>query len=65
MALLEDELGNVKSLDFASGSTQPLASSAALGGYLNDMRWMPDGKGLLTTSWERADVAPISFVSYP
>ncbi len=65
MALIEDELGNLKSFVFASGSIQPFASSAALGGYLNEMRWMPDGKGLLTTSWERADVAPISFLSYP
>jgi serine/threonine protein kinase len=65
LAVLEDELGNVESLDFASGATRPLASSTALGGYLNDMRWTPNGKGLFTTSWERIDFAPISFLSYP
>jgi serine/threonine protein kinase len=65
LALIEDALGDVKSLDFASSSTLPLASSTALGGYLDDMRWMPNGKGLFTTSWERIDFAPISFLSYP
>jgi serine/threonine protein kinase len=64
-AVLEDALGNVESLDFGSGSTRTVASNAALGGYLNDMRWMPNGKGLFTTEWEQVDVAPVSFLSYP
>jgi Tol biopolymer transport system component len=64
-AVLEDALGNLESLDFSSGSTRALASSAALGGYLNDMQWMPNGKGLFNTEWEKIDVAPVSFLSYP
>jgi serine/threonine protein kinase len=65
LAVVEDEFGGVQSIDFASGAKQTLASSAALGGYLDDMRWTPDGKGLFTTSWERLDYAPIGFLSYP
>jgi hypothetical protein len=64
-AVLEDALGNVESLDFGSGSTRTVASNAALGGYLNDMRWLPNGKGLFATEWEQVDVAPVSFLSYP
>jgi serine/threonine protein kinase len=64
-AVLEDALGNLESLDFGSGSTRTVASNAAVGGYLNDMRWMPNGKGLFTTEWEQVDVAPVSFLSYP
>jgi Tol biopolymer transport system component len=64
-AVLEDALGNVESLDFGSGSTRTLASSAALGGYPNDMQWMPNGKGLFTTEWEKVDFAPVGFLSYP
>ena len=64
-AVLEDELGNVESLEFGSGSTRTVASSAALGGYLNDMQWIPNGKGLFITGWEKIDFAPISFLSYP
>ncbi len=65
LAIVEDQLGGVQSLDFASGSMRTLASSAALGGYLDDMRWTPNGRGLFTTSWERVDFAPIGFLSYP
>ena len=64
-AVLEDSLGNVESLDFGSGSTRTVASSAALGGYLSDMQWIPNGKGLFITSWEKVDFAPVSFLSYP
>ena len=64
-AVLEDALGDVESLDFGSGSTRALASNAALGGYMNDMQWMPNGKGLFTTEWEKVDFAPVSFLSYP
>ena len=64
-AVLEDSLGNVESLDFGSGSTRTVASSAALGGYLNDMQWIPNGKGLFITGWEKIDFAPVSFLSYP
>ncbi len=63
--VLEDALGNVESLDFGSGVTRTVASNAALGGYLNDMRWLPNGKGLFATEWEQVDVAPVSFLSYP
>jgi serine/threonine protein kinase len=64
-AVLEDSLGNVESLEFGSGSTRTVASSAALTGFLNDMQWMPNGKGLFITGWEKVDFAPISFLSYP
>jgi serine/threonine protein kinase len=64
-AVLEDALGNVESLEFGSGSTRTLASSAALGGHLNDMQWIPNGKGLFITAWEKIDFAPVSFLSYP
>ncbi len=29
------------------------------------MQWIPNGKGLFTTEWEKIDVAPVSFLSYP
>jgi serine/threonine protein kinase len=64
-AVLEDALGNVESLEFGSGSTRTVASSTALGGHLNDMQWMPNGKGLFITEWEKIDFAPVSFLSYP
>jgi dipeptidyl aminopeptidase/acylaminoacyl peptidase len=64
-AVLEDALGKIESLEFGSGSTRTVASSAALGGYLNDMQWIPNGKGLFTTEWEKVDFAPVSFLSYP
>jgi serine/threonine protein kinase len=64
-AALQDSLGNVESLEFASGSTRTVASSAALGGYLSDMQWIPNGKGLFITGWEKVDFAPVSFLSYP
>jgi serine/threonine protein kinase len=64
-AVFEDAQGDVESLDFASGSTRVLASNAALGGYMNDMQWTPNGKGLLTTEWEKVDFAPVGFLSYP
>jgi serine/threonine protein kinase len=64
-AVFEDAQGDVESLDFGSGSTRALASNAALGGYMNDMQWMPNGKGLFTTEWEKVDFAPVGFLSYP
>ncbi len=64
-AVLEDSLGNVESLEFGSGSTHTVASSAALSGFLNDMQWIPNGKGLFITGWEKIDFAPVSFLSYP
>ena len=64
-AVLQDALGNVDSLEFGSGSTRTVASSAAMGGYLNDMQWIPNGKGLFITGWEQIDFAPVSFLSYP
>jgi hypothetical protein len=64
-AVLEDGLGNVESLEFGSGSTRTVASSAALGGFLNDMQWIPNGKGLFVTGSEKVDFAPVSFLSYP
>ncbi len=64
-AVLEDQLGNVESVEFGSGSTRTVASPAALGGYLNDMLWIPNGKGLFITGKEKVDFAPISFLSYP
>jgi serine/threonine protein kinase len=64
-AVLEDALGNVKSLNFDSGSTRTVASNSAVGGYLNDMRWIPSEKGLFTTEWEKVDFAPVGFLSYP
>jgi serine/threonine protein kinase len=65
LAVLEDSLGNVESLDFASGSKRTVASSAVLGGYLDDMHWLPNGKGLFITGKEKIDFAPVSFLSYP
>jgi Tol biopolymer transport system component len=64
-AVVENALGDVESLEFGSGSTRKVASSAALGGYLNDMQWIPNGKGLFITGWEKIDFAPVSFLSYP
>jgi serine/threonine protein kinase len=64
-AVLEDALGNVESLEFGSGSTRTVASSAALGGAPNHMQWIPNGKGLFITAWEKIDFAPVSFLSYP
>jgi hypothetical protein len=64
-AVLEDELGNVESLEFGSGSTRTVASSASLSGYPNDMQWIPNGEGLFITEWEKVDVAPVSFIPYP
>jgi serine/threonine protein kinase len=64
-AVLEDSLGDVESLDFGSGATRTVVSFAALGGYLNDLEWIPNGKGLFITGKEKVDFAPISFLSYP
>jgi len=64
-AVLEDSVGNLESLEFGSGSTRTVASSNSLGGYLSDMQWIPSGKGLFMTGWEKVDFAPVSFLSYP
>lgn len=64
-AVLEDTSGNLHSLEFSSGSTRTVASSAALGGHLSDWQWIPNGKGLLTTSMEKVDFAPVGFLSWP
>jgi len=29
------------------------------------MQWIPNGKGLFVTGWEKVDFAPVSFLSYP
>ncbi len=64
-AVLEDAQGDVESLDFGSGSTRAVASNAALGGYLNDMQWMPNGKGLFITGVGKGRLCPgqLSFLS--
>lgn len=64
-ALLEDAFGNVQNLDFGSSSARTVASSAALGGHLNDMVWAPNGKGLFITNTEKIDFAPVSYLSWP
>jgi serine/threonine protein kinase len=64
-AVLEDALGDLHTLEFGSRSTRPIASSTVLGGYLNDLQWGPNGKGLFITEWEKTDFAPVSFLSYP
>jgi DNA-binding winged helix-turn-helix (wHTH) protein/Tol biopolymer transport system component len=48
-AVVEDNLGNVETLDFASGSKRMLISSATLGGSLYQLRWDPTGRWLLAT----------------
>jgi serine/threonine protein kinase len=65
LAMLEDAMGNIESFDFGSGAKRTLASSDALGGDLNDMQWTPNGEGLFTTSREKIDFAPISYLPYP
>lgn len=64
-AVVEDFVGNIESLDFASGAKRTVASSEALGADLDDMGWAPSGKGLFVTTREKIDFAPISFLSYP
>jgi Tol biopolymer transport system component len=56
----------VQSLDFASGSLHPLLSMAALGGYLTDLRWDPNGKGLFGISRKVPNfIGQIVFLDYP
>ena len=64
-AVLEDSLGNVGASSSARDRRDTVASSAALSGFLNDMQWIPNGKGLFITGWEKIDFAPVSFLSYP
>jgi serine/threonine protein kinase len=65
-AVVENELGNVEALDFASGSKRPLISMAALGGYLTDLRWDPSGKGLFGISRKVPNFSgQLVFLAYP
>jgi serine/threonine protein kinase/WD40 repeat protein len=64
-AVLEDSLGDIESFAFASGSTRTISAAAALAEDLDDMQWTPNGEGLFTTSQEKIDFAPISFLSWP
>jgi serine/threonine protein kinase len=64
-AVLADTLGNVESLDFASGSKHTLASATSLGGFSN-LHWSPSGKGLYVIGGTpRRPNAQIGFLSYP
>jgi serine/threonine protein kinase len=65
-AVVENELGNVEVLDFASGSKRPLISMAALGGYLTDLRWDPSGKGLFGISRKVPNfLGQLVYLAYP
>jgi serine/threonine protein kinase len=65
-AVLADIRGKVESLDFASGSKRTLSPFTGPGGYLSDMLWAPDGKGLFTTNWNTPHpIYQISFLAYP
>ncbi len=66
-AVIVDGLGNVESLDFASGPRRAMAaSSPAPFGRLADLRWAPDGKGLFVTSSNRTHPrGQIGFLFYP
>jgi serine/threonine protein kinase len=65
-AVLAIERGAVESLDFASRSKRTLVGSIGTGGYLDDLRWTPDGRGLFTTRWNIPHpIEQLSFLAYP
>jgi dipeptidyl aminopeptidase/acylaminoacyl peptidase len=65
-AVIEDELRKVYTLDFASGSEKLLISMEAIGGYMTDIRWRPDGGGLFAISRRGPTFeGQLSFLSYP
>jgi Tol biopolymer transport system component len=64
-AVFSRGMGEVESLDFASGSKETLSSSAALGGWLGDLLWEPNGKGVFAIRQQTARSRQVSFLSYP
>jgi DNA-binding winged helix-turn-helix (wHTH) protein len=66
-AVVEDNLGNVETLDFASGSKRMLLSSATLGGWLYQLHWDPTGRWLLATRKKTSSLflGQIVSLSYP
>jgi serine/threonine protein kinase len=65
-AAIEDDQGKVEALEFATGAKRPLISMAALGGYLTDLRWEPNGKGLIGVSRKVPNfLGQIIFLAYP
>jgi eukaryotic-like serine/threonine-protein kinase len=67
LAAVEDNLGKIETLDFASGSKKTLTSMATTSGWLTGLRWDPTGKGLFAsrTQISRPYGAQLSFLSYP
>ena len=65
-AIVEDDQGEVESFDFASGSKRSLVSMSKIGGYLTDLNWAPNGKGLFAISRKVPDfLGQLSFLAYP
>lgn len=65
-AVIENEVGKVEVVDFASGARRDLISMASLGGYLTDLHWEPNGKGLFAISRKVPNfVGQLSYLSYP
>jgi eukaryotic-like serine/threonine-protein kinase len=66
-AAVEDNLGNVEILDFASASKRNLLTSAALGGSLYHLCWDLSGNGLWATRMKSSSLflGQIVQLSYP
>jgi DNA-binding winged helix-turn-helix (wHTH) protein/Tol biopolymer transport system component len=66
LAAVSNHEGNVETVDFASGLKQTLIPAAALGGWLTEMRWAPDGKGLFATYRKTSHFRQqLVYLSYP
>jgi Tol biopolymer transport system component len=66
-AAVEDNLGNVEILDFASASKRSLLTPASLGGSLHHLCWDPSGNGLWATRKKTSSLflGQIVHLSYP
>jgi Protein kinase domain len=67
IAVVADQLGNIETLDLASGSKRTLISSTALAGWLPYLGWAPNGKGLIAIRHQNSQSSrgQLSFLSYP
>jgi non-specific serine/threonine protein kinase/serine/threonine-protein kinase len=65
-AVVEESLGDIETLDFATGAKRPLVSTAALDGFVFGLRWAPDAKGVFGIREKLSQLrTQLIYVSYP
>jgi serine/threonine protein kinase len=65
-AVMQESLGDIETLDFASGAKRPLVSRAVLEGPVIDLTWAPDAKGVFGVRKKLSQLRnQLIYVSWP